>query len=127
MKASAFATLTIAYSRAFSARVRSCAFDAVSVIWRQMAPPELEAGSAQKRAISVCSGVRVVELMLPRDFTCSKASVYLSLVRAGGGGARNCEPLSSANGVTPGHHVVTGMGLLAGGVGCQSPGSEPIS
>ena len=62
MKASALATLTWANSRALSASERSCSAATVWAIWFQMATPALDTPRpAQKRAISVCSGVRVVE------------------------------------------------------------------
>src|SRR5215213_283219 len=99
-----------------------------------MPMPELDTPSpAQKRAISVCSGVRVAELMAPRDLTSWYASVYLSLVSSGGGPARNWSPLFIANGATYGHcgkeaaspgSSVPGVGP-GRGVGCQSPGSVP--
>src|SRR4051812_4839112 len=104
MKASAFATLTWANSRAVSGSERPCEAATVCVIWFQMDTPALVTPTpAQKKAISVCSAVRVVELMLPRDLTSWKASVYSAVVSVGGGPGRNWSPLVSAKGVTYRH------------------------
>src|SRR3954447_21671203 len=80
--------------------------------------------SFQNRAICVCSAVRVVLSARPRLLTSLKAAAYSALVSAGGGAGRNCEPADIANGVTYGR-CGTSAGRLAGGVGCQSPGSVP--
>src|SRR5262245_33984293 len=118
MKASALATPTCANSRAVSASERWCSAVTVWVIWFQMATPALDTPTpAQNKAISVCSGVRVVELLLPKDLTWLKASVYSALVSAGGGPGRNWSPSSRAKGVTPGHCGVAGIAVGAlGGV-----------
>src|SRR5438874_13372679 len=80
--------------------------------------------SFQNRATCVCSAVRVVLVALPRLLTSLNAAAYAALSSAGGGGGRNCEPPVIANGVTYGHWGAS-AGRLAGGVGCQSPGSVP--
>src|SRR5438132_5943981 len=80
--------------------------------------------SFQNLAICVCSSVRVVLLARPRSLTSLKAAAYAALSSAGGGAGRNCEPADKANGVTYGHCGAS-AGRLAGGVGCQSPGSLP--
>src|SRR5262245_13552208 len=138
MKASAIATLTWANRRALSASARSCPAATVWVIWFQMPMPELDTPRpAQKKAISVCSGVRVLGVVVPlppRALTSRYASVYSALVSAGGGPGRNWSPLVSANGVTEGHCGVAagspgssagGGAGLGRGVGCQTPGPVP--
>src|SRR5437870_1211371 len=80
--------------------------------------------SFQKRAICVCSSVRVVLSTRPRLLTSLKAVAYSALSSVGGGAGRNCEPADIANGVTYGHCGAS-AGAKAGGVGCQSPGSLP--
>src|SRR5262245_20800288 len=138
MKASALATLTWANRRALSASDRWCPTATVWVIWFQMAMPALDTPTpAQKKAISACSGVRVLGVVVPsppRALTSRYALVYSALVSAGGGPGRNWSPRASANGVTEGHCGVAagspgssaggGVGL-GRGVGCQSPGSVP--
>ena len=125
MKASAFATLIWANRRAFSTSDRSCSAATVRAIWFQMPTPALVTPTpAQKKAISVCSGVRVAELMLPSSLTSSNAAVYSALVSAGGGPGRNWSPLSIANGVTNRHCGVAGVWANAGGVGRHWPGSK---
>src|SRR5262245_62744474 len=112
MKASALAALTWANRRAVSASERWRSAATVWVIWFQMPMPELDTPRpAQKRAISVCSGVRVVGVVVPlppRALTSRYASVYSALVSVGGGPGRNWSPLGSANGGTTGDGGVGG-------------------
>jgi hypothetical protein len=84
---------------------------------------------AQKKAIRVCSGVRVVELAEPSDFTSLTCAAYSGLAsRAGsvanppGGGGRNWLPEASVNGVTRPQ-----FGVAAGPepVGRHWPGNVP--
>jgi hypothetical protein len=52
--------------------------------------------------ILVCSSVRLVGVVLPSPPSCLtslKAAVYVSLVRAGGGGARNGSTEGSTKGI----------------------------
>src|SRR5262245_10965766 len=92
MKASALATVICAYKRAFSASDRWCPTETVSVIWFQRAMPALVTPTpAQKKAISVCSGVRVLGVVVPLPpsaLTSRYAWVYAALVSDGGGPAR---------------------------------------
>src|SRR5688572_8014410 len=118
MKASALETLIWANRRAFSASDRLCEAATDWAIWFQIITPALDAPApAQKWAIPVCSGVRVVEVMLPRDLTSRKDSVYSALVSGAGRPGRNWSPLVSANGVTNRHCGVAGVWTKAGGVG----------
>src|SRR5262245_35629766 len=123
--ASARAMLSRANSRAFSARLRPRAADTSCATMFQCPGGVAVPGPLiQNRAISVCSAVRVVLSMAPSSLTWLKAAVYSALVRAGGGGGRNCEPLFKANGSTSGQPGRTAE-AKSGGVGCQSPGSLP--
>src|ERR1700730_19230530 len=54
----------------------------------------------QKRPVSASSAVAVVLPAIPKDLTWSKASLYRSLVSAGGPPGRNWFALSRAKGVT---------------------------
>src|SRR5262249_16410410 len=120
MCASAPARFMRANSRAFCDRVKPWASDTPAAIWFQC----LGDGSAQNRAISVPSALRMVLLAAPSSLTSLKAAVYSRLVSAGGPAARNRSPLGMANGVTPPQCGATGD-AKAGGVGCQAPGSVP--
>src|SRR5262245_26271663 len=54
--------------------------------------------SAQKYAISVCSGVRTVLLRAPSVLTSSKSCAYSGLSIFGGHAGRNCDPDVIPNG-----------------------------
>src|SRR6266446_79098 len=62
--------------------------------------------------------------MNPKALTSLKATVYVSLVKGGGGSGRNCSARTRVKGVTAGQCVNTGGGKL-GGVTWYSPGSVP--
>src|ERR1700751_25034 len=77
----------------------------------------------QKRPVRDWSGVAVVLLAIPRDFTSLNASLNASLSNAGGGHGRNCLPLSSAKGVTRAQWVNWGCFGKLGGVDWYCPGA----
>src|SRR5215470_5509125 len=118
MYASAPARFSSANSRASSDRVKCWASATVAAIWFQW-PGD---GSAQNRAISVPSAVRVVLLTAPSSLISLKAAVYSALSRAGGAGGRNWLPLVRAKGVTP-PQCGSRPGAFAGGVGRHWPAS----
>src|SRR5262245_35320936 len=120
MYASAPARFMSANSRAFCDRVKPWASDTLAAIWFQWRGD----GSAQNRAISVPSALRMVLLAAPSSLTSLKAAVYSRLVSAGGPAARNWSPLVRAKGVTP-PQCGSNAAAKAGGVGCQSPGLVP--
>src|SRR5262245_37820315 len=121
MKESATATLSSANNRAFSTSVKPCADAAVSAIWFQTATAPLFGPTPQNWATTVCSGVRVLGVVVPfppRALTSSNAAVYSGLVKAGGGPGLNWSPPVMANGVTSGHCGTTGfMVVESGGLG----------
>src|SRR5262249_59315364 len=92
-----------------------CSVATVWAIWLQMATPALVTPTpAQKKAISVCSGVRVLGVVVPlppRALTSWYAAVYSTLVTAGGGPGRNWSPSSRANGVTNRQCGVAGVAV----------------
>src|ERR1044071_5900317 len=80
--------------------------------------------SAQNRAISDCSAVRVALSERPSSDLRLKSKAHWALSSPGGGGGRNCEPLIIAKGVTCGQ-LGRSAGASAGGVGTQIPGPLP--
>src|SRR5262249_41659677 len=118
MYASAPARFRSANSRAFSDRVRCWASATVAAIWFQW-PGD---GSAQNRAISVSSAVRVVLLAAPSSLISLKAAVYSAVPRSGGAGGRNWSPRVGARGSPP-PQCGSRPGAFAGGVGRHWPGS----
>src|SRR5437870_12173605 len=76
--------------------------------------------SAQNNATSVCSLERLVLARLPISLTSLRSAAYSGLLRASGGGKRNCEGRVSTQGV-----IVASCGVapdaFAGGVGRQKP------
>ena len=78
-------------------------------------------GNRQTSATCVWSGVRTVLFALPTALVSLKSCAYSALVSAGGGPGRNCELLSSANGVISGTCALA-AGVKSGGVGCHWPG-----
>src|SRR5438552_18793153 len=76
--------------------------------------------SAQNNATSVCSLERLVLERLPISLTSLRSAVYSGLLRASGGGKRNCEGRVSTQGA-----IVASCGVapdaFAGGVGRQKP------
>jgi hypothetical protein len=79
--------------------------------------------SAQKRAIWVCSEVRVVELSAPYSLTSLNAWVYSLLVRLGTPSGRNWEPEVRAKGVILPHCGNSAPSKL-GKSGCHFPASR---
>src|ERR671916_693807 len=84
-----------ASARALSHRSRFRASQAARATRYQADGP-----SNQKRAISVCSGVRTELTWPPTDFTSLKSRAYSALDSAGGPGSQYCDADSSVNGVT---------------------------
>src|SRR2546426_5596931 len=78
--------------------------------------------SSQKRAICVCSAVRVELVALPISLTSLKSLVYWSLAKSGGPAGRNCEGEAIANGVTQAIWGNTAA-RKSGGVGRHCPGA----
>src|ERR1700731_1250522 len=76
--------------------------------------------SAQNNASSVCSLERLALERLPISLTSLRSAAYSGLLRASGGGKRNCEGRVSTQGV-----IVASCGVapdaFAGGVGRQKP------
>src|SRR4030095_15104153 len=80
--------------------------------------------SAQNRAISVCSAVRVTLSARPNSFVKLKSLAHCALSKPGGGGGRNSEPLVMAKGITAGQFGKR-AGANAGGVGAHMPAPLP--
>jgi hypothetical protein len=76
----------------------------------------------QRREMVVCSSVRTALSDLPMSFTSLRSAAYRALVSDGGGGGRTCVAESSAIGAACWRWVKVAA-ALAGGVGCQRPGS----
>src|ERR1700741_4683726 len=79
--------------------------------------------NAQNNAISDCSGVRIEPERTPITFTSLRSAAYSALLRARGGGKRNCDGRLSTHGVMV---AICGVApeALAGGVGLQAPTSR---
>src|SRR5262249_38660888 len=82
----------------------------------------LVSGSRHSRATWVWSAVRTVLSLLPSALTSLKSVAYSVLLRAGVGPGRDCELLSTADGVMKGTCTLPAA-LKSGGVGCHWPGS----
>lgn len=81
------------------------------------------APSAQKRAISVCSGVRTELFAFPRACTAATSATYSGEPVDGGGGGRKAAAAGMPKGVTAPQPGRSG-GAKPEGVGRQWPGSE---
>src|SRR5437763_8791262 len=116
-------TTTTASERAMLSRAKMRAFSATLVcrsaaIARAIRFQESVVLSNQKRAPSVCSGVRRALVVPPYSLTSLTSAAYSALVRAGGPGTWNCVALSRTKGMTPPHQGKAGG---AGEVGRQTP------
>jgi hypothetical protein len=95
----------------------------------------LMAFAVQNQAVSVCACVRMLPVEAPNSLVSSRSVAYRALVNAGGGGARNCEVLSSMNGSIAASHGVwaicregaggqTHTPACTGSVGAPRPGGD---
>src|SRR4030095_426132 len=125
MAASAMAMFNKANSLAFSPSVLPCAAAMIcAILFQWPGGVSVPAPSAQNKAISVCSSVRVEPVVAPSSVTSLESVAYCALSREGGPGGRNWEPLLIPNGATN-PHWGNKYGAEAGGVGNQTPGPLP--
>src|SRR5882724_4667057 len=123
--ASAMAMFKRANNLAFSSSVLPCPAPIIcAMLFQCPGGVSVPVPSAQNKAISVWSSVRVELTSSPSSLTSLKSAAYCWLSRDGGPGGRNCELLVIANGTTN-PHCGSKYGRNNGGVGTHTPGPLP--